>query len=95
MSNCFSRKTLQRQLDTVQQSLEAETKNKNEQIRLKRKLEKEVSEIEGQLENADRVCTTVIHFIVKYLLISQLHRYNCILSCIFMERVLDTALLRI
>ena len=49
------RKVLQRQLDTLQQSLEAETKSKNEQIRLKRKSEKELSEMEVQLENADRV----------------------------------------
>ena len=46
---------MQRQLETVQASLEAETKSKNEQIRLKRKLETEVAEIEGQLENAERV----------------------------------------
>ena len=35
--------------------MEAEVKAKNEQIRLKRKVETELNEIEGLLENADRV----------------------------------------
>ena len=44
----------QRSLETIQASLEAETRSRNEAVRLKKKMEGDLNEMEQQLSQANR-----------------------------------------
>uniref|UniRef100_A0AAQ5XLQ4 Myosin-7 n=1 Tax=Amphiprion ocellaris TaxID=80972 RepID=A0AAQ5XLQ4_AMPOC len=49
-----SKRNLQRTIDTLQSSLEAETRSRNEALRLKKKMEGDLNEMEVQLSQANR-----------------------------------------
>uniref|UniRef100_A0A7N8X293 Myosin heavy chain 7 n=1 Tax=Mastacembelus armatus TaxID=205130 RepID=A0A7N8X293_9TELE len=49
-----SKRNLQRTVDTLQSSLEAETRSRNEALRLKKKMEGDLNEMEIQLSQANR-----------------------------------------
>lgn len=53
------RKNHQRALDSMQASLEAEAKGKAEALRLKKKLEADINELEIALDHANKVRTYV------------------------------------
>lgn len=50
----MSRKNFQRQLDAMQQSLDEETKAKNEQTRQRKLIEGQVGDLEGTLEGKEK-----------------------------------------
>ena len=54
-----SRKNHQRALDSMQASLEAEAKGKAEALRLKKKLEADINELEIALDHANKVRTSI------------------------------------
>ena len=49
------RKNHQRQLDALQQSVEEETRLKNEQVKQKKLIEGQVDELQGSLEDQEKV----------------------------------------
>ncbi|KAM4623646.1 myosin-7-like [Polymixia lowei] len=49
-----SKKNMQRTIDTLQSALEAETRSRNEALRLKKKMEGDLNEMEVQLSQANR-----------------------------------------
>ena len=49
-----SKRNLQRTIDTLQSSLEAECRSRNEALRLKKKMEGDLNEMEIQLSQANR-----------------------------------------
>ena len=49
-----SKRNLQRTIDTLQSSLEAECRSRNEAMRLKKKMEGDLNEMEVQLSHANR-----------------------------------------
>jgi hypothetical protein len=53
------RKNHQRALDSMQASLEAEAKGKAEALRLKKKLEADINELEIALDHANKVRTCI------------------------------------
>ena len=59
-----SRKNHQRALDSMQASLEAEAKGKAEALRLKKKLEADINELEIALDHANKVRTSILWNIV-------------------------------
>jgi len=54
-----SRKNHQRALDSMQASLEAEAKGKAEALRLKKKLEADINELEIALDHANKVRNSI------------------------------------
>ncbi len=46
-------------MDALQQSLEGETKAKNEQIRQRKVIEGQIDELQGAVEASEKVCNTV------------------------------------
>lgn len=57
LSSCsVYRKNHNRQLESLQATLEAESKAKNEHMRLRKKAEGAVNDLEAQLDNAAKVC---------------------------------------
>lgn len=49
-----SKRNLQRTVDTLQSSLESETRSRNEALRIKKKMEGDLNEMEIQLSQANR-----------------------------------------
>ena len=49
-----SKRNMQRNIDTLQSSLEAECRSRNEALRLKKKMEGDLNEMEIQLSQASR-----------------------------------------
>lgn len=49
-----TKRNLQRTIDTLQSSLEAETRSRNEALRVKKKMEGDLNEMEIQLSQANR-----------------------------------------
>ena len=52
MEQC--KKNMQRNIDTLQGSLESETRSRNEALRIKKKMEGDLNEMEIQLSQANR-----------------------------------------
>lgn len=49
-----SKRNMQRNIDTLQSSLEAECRSRNDALRLKKKMEGDLNEMEIQLSHANR-----------------------------------------
>merc|ERR1712243_387691 len=62
-----TRKNHARALESMQASLEAETKAKQEALRMKKKLEADINELEGSLDHANRANAESMKQIKKYL----------------------------
>ena len=60
------RKTYQKGLDSMQQALEAETRAKGEAIRMKKKLESDIGELDTALEHANGANAEAQRTIKKY-----------------------------
>ena len=60
------RKTHQKGLDSMQQALEAETRAKGEAIRMKKKLESDIGELDTALEHANGANAEAQRTIKKY-----------------------------
>lgn len=58
------RKNHQRALDSMQASLEAEAKGKAEALRMKKKLEADINELEIALDHANKVNNIVVQYMV-------------------------------
>ncbi len=72
-----TRKNQQRALDSMQASLEAESKGKQEALRLKKKLETDINELEIALDHANKSNSEASKTIKRYL--QQLKVYSNIL----------------
>ena len=68
------RKNHQRQLDALQQSVEEETKLKNDQMKQKKLIEGQVDDLQGALDDQEKVRTILLSYMLCY----QSTRNTCI-----------------
>ncbi len=82
MDQC--KRNLQRTIDTLQNALESETRSRNEALRIKKKMEGDLNEMEIQLSQANRQATEAqkqlksvqAHLKVKYYIVSHRNEYT-------------------
>jgi len=79
---CDYRKNLQRQLDALQQSLDEETKAKNEQSRQRKLIEGQISDLEGAVEAKEKAVADQAKTNKKLQAQVKVHRIFFILDCL-------------
>jgi myosin heavy chain 6/7 len=86
-----TRKNHQRAMDSMQASLEAEAKGKAEALRMKKKLEADINELEIALDHANKAYAESQKSIKKWLIkIQQLKYFNCFLIKRYQQQLKET-----